>query len=283
MRSLLNPEAMHKSSSLSALVLFSIVSTLLLSSCTSTTKIQSGNVLYRYTRNNAGQASIERVPISTPQTVKKVEEVGTKLQITFDADPMLTAANTYYITNEDITTRGITDTRTKVFYYLDESADTNVTASEKRSFTYSTLSYGIQSLSVPIKFRNKQRDVTALPASVETSFNLGLSVGMKKTLNVFKNKANFLGKKTTQYSVMPGVGFNLGTADLDPTTNAPGLASKRKLATLSYGGFLMFGINNINFGYAFGFDNALGSGGDKWTYQNQIWHGLIISLDIVKF
>jgi len=46
----------------------------------------------------------------------------------------------------------------------------------------------------------------------------------------------------------------------------------------------MLGINNLHFGYAFGVDNIFGNGrnGYSWVYQGQLWHGLILGLDILK-
>lgn len=51
---------------------------------------------------------------------------------------------------------------------------------------------------------------------------------------------------------------------------------------ISMGGFVMFGFDRINLGYTFGWDYATGSGRKQWLYQGQIWHGIVLALDLIK-
>ncbi|MNY23850.1 hypothetical protein D3C86_1575330 [compost metagenome] len=117
---------------------------------------------------------------------------------------------------------------------------------------------------------------------METGVNIGFAPVLKWNLNIFNPIKKTMGKTLNSYSINTGLLLNLGATDLSNTGNAPGLETNRKSATFSYGGFVLFGINNINFGYALGWDKVLGSGGSYWIYQNKPWQGIVISLDIIK-
>jgi hypothetical protein len=51
---------------------------------------------------------------------------------------------------------------------------------------------------------------------------------------------------------------------------------------ISIGEAIVFGFNNINLGYAFGWDNATGPSASSWIYKGKMWHGIILSLDLIK-
>jgi len=74
----------------------------------------------------------------------------------------------------------------------------------------------------------------------------------------------------------------MGATDLKIKTNAPGLLSDRKSPAFTYGCMVLIGLNSIGIGYAFGFDNIIGSGSKNWVYQNRIWHGITVSVDLIK-
>ena len=152
-----------------------------------------------------------------------------------------------------------------------------------KHFKYKTITGGIQAITIPIKIRSALSDKTKYPSLVETGINIGFAPSIKFSSNSFSTSKNFLGKNLNIYSLTCGGLLNLGTTDLDSANNAPGLAVNRKALTFSYGGFVLFGFNNINFGYALGWDNVIGTGRKNWVYQGHLWHGIIISLDIVKF
>ena len=153
---------------------------------------------------------------------------------------------------------------------------------DDRSFRYFDIKLALQTLTIPLKFRKKVGDGTKYPSTVETGVNIGFAPVLKWNLNVFNPMEKTMGKTLNTYSLNAGTLLNLGATSLSNTDNSPGLLLNRKAATLSYGGFLLFGINNLNFGYAFGWDKVFGSSGNFWIYQNKLWHGVVISLDIIK-
>jgi hypothetical protein len=257
---------------------------LLMQSCAET-RIRSGNVLYRYDRT-VGTSGVTKHLVNVPTQAKKIEEGTGFLKVTFANPPGFpTVGAQIGLAPSDITARGVGSTNSTTYHFLEESDDniTNPSGYQTERFRYFTRTYGIQSVSIPIKFRGRQGVNNAIPANVETSLNLGAALVMKNTWNAFRLKANFLNRKTTQISLSPGIGIGFGTTDLDPTVNAPGLGSKRKSATFNYSGFFMLGLNNIHFGYAVGFDKALGAGGSRWTYDNVVWQGIVLSIDLLKF
>jgi hypothetical protein len=164
------------------------------------------------------------------------------------------------------------------------STETGVKEFDKyqRSFTYSDWKFALQTLAIPLKFRKALDDGTKFPNQVESGINIGFAPVIKYNINVYDPGKKTMGKSTNQYSINTGLIFNLGTADLKTASNAPGLKSDRKSPMFSFGTFLMFGINNINFGYAIGLDKIIGEGHSYWVYQNKMWHGVIIALDIIK-
>lgn len=165
-------------------------------------------------------------------------------------------------------------------YYYSES-DTGF--NPRKSFIYYDVKFGLQALTVPLKFRKGVGNDTINPPNVETGFNVGFAPGWKFTMNIYKPTKNYLGKNTTYLAVAIGPHVGLGATDLKKDGNAPGLLSNRKSPMLTYGLYAMLGFNNINVGYAWGKDYVTGTGADHWVYQGKSWHGVIVSLDILKF
>ncbi|MEO2051920.1 MAG: hypothetical protein ABGX00_09125 [Allomuricauda sp.] len=152
----------------------------------------------------------------------------------------------------------------------------------QQNFSYTETKLALQTLSIPLKFRREINDGTSIPNQVETGVNVGFAPVIKYTFNKFDPHRKIMGKTKNQYSINSGILLNLGATDLKGASNAPGIAIDRKAATFTYGTFLMFGVNNINFGYAIGWDTVIGDGASNWVYQNRLWQGLIVALDIIK-
>jgi hypothetical protein len=164
------------------------------------------------------------------------------------------------------------------------STETSVKSLEdyQKSFFYSNWNFALQPLTIPLKFRKALDDGTMYPNQVECGINIGFAPVMKYNINVFNPSIKILGKSLNQYSVNTGLIFNIGATDLSTTTTAPGLKSNRKAPMFTYGTFIMIGINNINIGYAIGKDKVIGEGHSYWVYQNKIWSGIIIALNIIN-
>ncbi|CAM3821451.1 hypothetical protein MUGA111182_11540 [Mucilaginibacter galii] len=168
-------------------------------------------------------------------------------------------------------------------FYTNESKIKTGIKSYNDSFIYGDTKFGLQALTIPLKFRGSVGDGVLNPATVETGINIGFAPGVKFTRNVFNPASKIMGKNLNQYSITTGLLLNLGATDLKKVSNAPGILSDRKGVTLTYGTYVMFGINNINFGYAVGFDKLTGNKDAQWVYNGKLWHGVIVSLDVLKF
>jgi hypothetical protein len=177
-------------------------------------------------------------------------------------------------------------------YYFPETsypkegvAPLNNTYVTPNRLTYSENRLVLQSMTIPLKIRPaigsaKYKD--SLPSQVETGFNAGFALGVKRTWSIFKPELNALGSNTTKLSLTPGVFVNLGAADVKKLTTNYTITVERKEPVLSYGLFFMIGFNNINIGYSIGGDHLLSENKKTWVYQGKYWHGITVALDIIK-
>jgi hypothetical protein len=151
----------------------------------------------------------------------------------------------------------------------------------KKSLRYHDRKIVFQTLTIPLKFR---KAIDTFPYQTESGVNLGFGVGYKAAMNWYKQDKGVLGQRTNQLSFTPGVFFGAGVVDIKAKSNAPATFKDRKDPFISYGGFFMIGINNINLGVALGRDVALKDGGKSggWAFNNQTWKGLIVALDVLK-
>lgn len=165
-------------------------------------------------------------------------------------------------------------------YYYPENRDFT---KPKKSLQYFDTKFGVQTLTIPLKFRRSVGNDLVNPKTVETSFNVGLAPGIKFAANFYTKDKNYLGTNNTQIALTAGPHFGIGSAALKSASNAPNLISDRTAPMFSYGGYIVLGFNNINIGFAIGEDFIMGTGKDNWVYQGKTWTGLIIALDVIKF
>ncbi|HZV69825.1 MAG TPA: hypothetical protein VFG10_09780 [Saprospiraceae bacterium] len=156
----------------------------------------------------------------------------------------------------------------------------------KNKFRYFDSKPLLQALAIPIKIRPRLDDSALLdsfPSQTETGFNPALAFGLKMSFNNFRINNDIFGRNLRQLSLTPGFFFGTGATDLKKTnTRNPIIKFERKATVISPGMFLMFGYNNINFGYSLGIDFATGKGSQEWLYQGLVWHGISLGLDILK-
>lgn len=156
-----------------------------------------------------------------------------------------------------------------------------------KKLTYFDSEPVFQLLSIPLRIRPKLTSPALLdsfPSQAETDYNVGFAFGWKLNYNVYNfKKSNHSKKKLTKYSLTPGVFCGFGATDLtkDNTKN-PVIGFERSAPILTTGGFLSFGVNKMNIGYAFGMDNSFGTGSSQWVYQGKLWHGIIVALDLFE-
>lgn len=249
-------------------------------SCCEEKIILKGNKIYRY-MNNQGTSKRDQVIEYTVQNdfkgkindknenykISDVDELNLKPTDTADIDGNNTGS---FLNMENI-------------YYTSESkAFKGGKKFESDNFRFRYGKFALTGMTIPLKFRGGVGNDTINPPTVETGFNVNFAPAYRLNWSSYNPSKKILGNTLTNYSLTFGGLLGVGSTDLKVKSNAPGLLSDRKSSTLTYGGMVLFGLNSIGIGYAFGFDNVMGEGGKYWVYQNKIWHGITVSVDLIK-
>lgn len=169
---------------------------------------------------------------------------------------------------------------TSVAYFFEKQDD-----HRKSCFWYGDGKVVLQGASIAFKIRPKITRpglLDSIPSTTETGFTVGFLTGYKFSLNKFRKTQNVFGNQVAKYSITPGVILATGAADLSAAATRPAIQFPRKAAMITCGGSVVFGINSLNIGYAFGFDYATGPHASSWLYQGKMWNGIIVSLDLIK-
>jgi hypothetical protein len=264
-------------------IIFCSIICFFLSSCGEMKRISKGNYVYHYVDN---QATRIKNPAADDSLYIYKLETAIKTKIEDKTDYLILKNKNAFKSLQPVDSISINPpvpakVQMNGSYYSTES-DRQEFEKYQKSFHYTDLKFAIQTLSIPLKFRKALDDGTKYPQQVETGVNIGFAPVIKYNFNVYNPTKKVMGKSLNQYSINTGLILNIGATDLKSASNAPGLKSDRKSPTFTYGTFLMFGINNINFGYAIGWDKIMGEGHSNWVYQDKLWHGIIIALDIIK-
>lgn len=255
--------------------IYAILGTFLIcTSCSSTKTIYSNNKFYQMTVEDGGQGKMYHLnEVELKKTIKaKIEKKNDYIIISDISKIEDLHLKRLYSTNAPTSF----DLEKLGKYYFLSNGSTN-------NLRYFDIKLGLQALTIPLKFRSSVGNDILNPPTIETGVNVGFAPGWKFTHNIYKTSKNYLGKNTSQYAIAIGPHFGLGTTDLKKTTNAPGVLSDRKAASITYGGYVLMGFNNVNLGFAIGYDRLINQKDAMWIYENKLWKGVIISLDILKF
>ncbi|GAB3300003.1 hypothetical protein GCM10027511_15120 [Hymenobacter humi] len=144
-----------------------------------------------------------------------------------------------------------------------------------------------QAITVPVKLRPALHDTLEYRAA--GGFDVGISWGWKHSFHTYRNvyhqpTGQFLSKKISQFSIVPGAFLTLGTEELNmekKNVKQP-IGYIREVPILSPGGFLVLGVNRVNVGLALGADFTFGSAARVWIYQGKPWVGVVLSLDLLQ-
>lgn len=262
------------------IILLAIGLPILFSSCIQQKYIFKGNTLSTLTTIPTEPMATDSIYIYKVKTPFKsmIEVKGDYIIITTIDKKNLTLANSTKLVG------GATGAKKDFIdkYYFPETE----TQTEVRNLRYFDTQPVLQGLSIPLKIRPQLKNAVLLdsfPSQTETGFNPAIAFGWKLNLNSYSSSKDLFGNNLKKFSITPGWFMGTGAVDLKKAnTRNPVIAFERKAALLSTGGFIMFGYNKINVGYSFGWDYATGTGRNDWLYQGEMWHGLIIGLDIIK-
>jgi hypothetical protein len=144
-----------------------------------------------------------------------------------------------------------------------------------------------QAITVPVKLRPALHDT--LEYQAVGSFDVGISLGWKYSFHTYRNyyhqpTGQFLSKRISQYSIVPGAFLTLGTEELNVAKKnlKQPIGYIREVPTISPGGFLVLGVNRVNVGLALGADFTFGSAARAWIYQGKPWLGVVLSVDLLQ-
>lgn len=169
-----------------------------------------------------------------------------------------------------------------IYYTPETKTFINNKEFNQSGFKYFYGKFALTGMTIPMKYRGGVGNDTLNPPTLETGFNVNFAPSYRLNWSNFNTSKKFLGNNLTNYSITFGGLLGIGGTDLKVKTNAPGLLSDRKSTVFTYGGMILFGLNTFGVGYSFGFDNVLGTGRKNWVYQNKLWHGVTVSVDIIK-
>jgi len=152
---------------------------------------------------------------------------------------------------------------------------------KQKHFVYADAKPIIQGLTIPLKIRPSIPEFN-LPDQAENNYNAALALGYKGSINFFRFEKDEFGKYQQQISFTVGAFLGIGVTSLTTSNTNPIIDKPRNVPYRSVGTFITLGFNNINFGYALGWDATVNTGGIGWAYQLRPWHGVMIGIEIIK-
>jgi hypothetical protein len=253
---------------------------IILASCGETKTIYKGNKIYQYV-NNQGTEKQDQVIEYT--VIKKfnsiIKDKTDYYQISNVDTNSVKATESANIGGVDV---GSFSGLENIFYTPETKTFKFNKKFEQKGFRFCYGKFALTAMTIPLKYRCSVGNDTLNPPTLETGFNINFAPSYRFNWSIFDPSRKFLGNNLTNYSITIGGLIGIGGTDLKTKTNAPELLSDRKSTILTYGGMILFGLNSIGVGYSFGFDNVLGEGRRNWVYQNRMWHGITVSVDIIK-
>lgn len=256
-------------------ILLLLLGSSLFVSCTSTKLISKKNEFFKFIRT----------PSNTYEVVKFVSKDAFKAEIKDKGDyleimPKLSSKTFDTIDIFQVTQEDADKYFSLVNIYYPETMKGSFNANR---FTYYDIKFGLQAMTIPLKFRGSVGNDTLNPPTVEAAFNIGFAPGWKFAQNIWKPDLNYLGKHATQFSLAVGPLIGIGSTSLKKATNAPDVLSDHAAPILTGGIFLLCGFNNINIGVSLGQDYVPKNDEKGWVYQGKTWVGIMVGLDVLKF
>ncbi|WP_139959327.1 transcriptional regulator [Flavicella sediminum] len=147
----------------------------------------------------------------------------------------------------------------------------------------------LSALTIPFKYHPsvKNNGITS-NSSIEKDINANVFVGYKLgRAKYIYDKYDGMEEKTSGITI--GAFIGLSSQKLDSISTSTNLQHLKKdievnVASFSYGIGIVGDIRKFELGFFLGFDNALGSIGNKWNFDNKLWLGVGLGykLDIFK-
>lgn len=171
--------------------------------------------------------------------------------------------------------------------FASEFSDTIIYKTHFKSgnkFRYSQPSSNLQTLTIPFKLRPKQDGAAA---QITTGINVGFGYAFKKSYKTylpisFSGTSEPKGYKESEFEIgfMPFMGIT--SIDLNSKNTNNEVSSDIKVFGLDIGGMITIGLNKLDLGVGFGIDHGLTKSAKNWIYQDQVWYGFAVGLDLIK-
>lgn len=256
------------------------LSPIILASCGGTKTIFKGNKLYTYVNNQGSNRNDQIVEYTVTKKFKsEIKDKTSYYEITAVDTSSIKKSDSVNI--DPLKVKSYTAFEGK-YYTPEKSKFMEDKEFEVNSLKYYYGKFALTAMTIPLKYRRGVGNDTINPPTFETNFNVNFAPSYRFNWSTYNSSKKLFGKELTNYSLTLGGLLGLGATDLKTNSNAPGLLSNRKSAVFSYGAMVLFGFNKMGIGYSFGFDSVLGEGSGFWVYQNKLWHGITISVDIIK-
>jgi hypothetical protein len=149
----------------------------------------------------------------------------------------------------------------------------------KRGF-FTNPSFDIDVVTLPLKYRPAIRN---FPNQLSTDFNGAIYLGWRNDIHKIKYKRSLLksyNREITHYGFTTGVFLGVGATVINPWVTNNAVNYEYDGMVLTTGVAAMFATNSVTLGLGLGIDNLMDGNSRSWVYQNKLWVGLLLGLNI---
>jgi hypothetical protein len=140
-------------------------------------------------------------------------------------------------------------------------------------------SFDVDVVTIPFKYRPS---ISTLPRQLTTDFNGNVFLGYRFDRFKIKYKTTPVGMKklNVHRAVTAGVFGGLGSTAVNPWTTNGLTTDEYNGLVLSRGFAVMVGLKTLTVGLGMGWDSLTDRDKDIWIYQNKVWYGLTLGLNL---
>ncbi len=141
-------------------------------------------------------------------------------------------------------------------------------------------SFDVDFVSIPIKFRPKQNDV---PAQLTANLSAAIFAGFRKDFHTIGYRSKPTGNSELRISNLGfaiGLVSGFGNTTINETTGLSRVHKEYDGIVWIYGVNGIVGWNQLSFGLAIGKDILTDNNRKYWIYNNQLWYGITIGLNL---
>ncbi|MBS1587331.1 MAG: hypothetical protein JSS82_17490 [Bacteroidetes bacterium] len=141
-------------------------------------------------------------------------------------------------------------------------------------------SFDVDVLTIPFKYRPATRN---FPNQLNVTYNGAVYVGYrtdKYQLNYERNPLDVYTRKLSHFGLSAGLILGLGSTDMNQYVTENKISIEYEGLVFIKGLGITAAVENLNFGITVGTDHLFDRNHIYWIYQNKLWLGLAIGLNI---